>query len=140
MHYFRPHHLLCVLNYIGKGYSDDFIRNYDDIVAKINAGQRDIEIVRGPDDICGPCLNESFCHCRDEHKHLEDVATLPELQSVTGLENLDFGSVFVLTDDIIQNLRAEFKAGRIRRGCQNCEWFDLCTDVSQSNYKGTKLK
>ena len=45
----RPHHLLCLLTYSGKGYSAAFTANYDVIAGQISQGE-DILIVEGPDD------------------------------------------------------------------------------------------
>lgn len=136
----RPHHLLCMLNFIGKGYSEAFIKNFDSLMQKMNKGDITIEIVAGPDDVCTPCLTEADCHCRDDHKHNEDVATLPELRTVQGLETIDFGFRFSPTTDVIERLRHAFTAHKIRRGCRNCEWFDVCTEISQNGYKEAKLK
>ncbi|WP_439343967.1 DUF1284 domain-containing protein [Vacuolonema iberomarrocanum] len=58
----RPHHLLCLLTYSGKGYSPAFIANYDAIAARLSKGE-DIVIVCGPDDICAPLLSDSEPHC-----------------------------------------------------------------------------
>ena len=53
----RPHHLLCLLTYVGKGYGDAFIRNYDRIAQRLSMGEA-IMVVDGPDDICAPLLTD----------------------------------------------------------------------------------
>ena len=45
----RPHHLLCLLTYVGKGYSPAFTANYDAIAMRIEQGE-ELLIVSGPDD------------------------------------------------------------------------------------------
>lgn len=62
----RPHHLLCMLTYVGKGYTSGFVENYDRVAARLNAGEEDIELVDGPDDICTGLLCESHAHCFNE--------------------------------------------------------------------------
>lgn len=85
----RPHHLLCIRGFRGKGYSEAFIRNMSEIVANLNeaAGQTDateyredygltsnpacrgdsslnVMIVFGADDICRCCphlTDEGVC-------------------------------------------------------------------------------
>ena len=52
----RPHHLLCILTYVGKGYSKPFTENFDAICERINQGERNVEIIKGPDDVCAPRL------------------------------------------------------------------------------------
>ena len=61
----RSHHLLCLLTYVGKGYSAAFIANYDVIAKRLGRGE-DILIVSGPDDICQPLLGEAEPHCLGE--------------------------------------------------------------------------
>jgi len=58
----RSHHLLCLLTYVGKGYSAAFIANYDAIAKRLGRGE-DVLIVSGPDDICQPMLGEAESHC-----------------------------------------------------------------------------
>ena len=40
-----------MLTYMGKGYTSGFVENYDRVGARLNAGEEDIELVDGPDDI-----------------------------------------------------------------------------------------
>ncbi len=49
----RPHHLLCMLTYVGKGYSPAFCANYDAVLARLSAGE-EILLVDGPDSVCAP--------------------------------------------------------------------------------------
>ena len=44
----RAHHLLCMLTYVGKGYSPAFVENYEAIAARLSAGE-EIEMVAGPE-------------------------------------------------------------------------------------------
>ena len=59
----RPHHLLCLLTYVGKGYGEAFTRNYDGIAQRLSAGEP-ILVVEGPDEICAPLLADPDTHCR----------------------------------------------------------------------------
>ncbi len=43
----RAHHLLCLLTYVGKGYTPAFTANYDAVVARLDAGE-DRAAGRGP--------------------------------------------------------------------------------------------
>ena len=57
----RAHHLLCMLTYIGKGYSPAFTDNMTVIAGRVSAGEN-VEIVDGPDEICAPRLAEANAH------------------------------------------------------------------------------
>ncbi len=55
----RPHHLLCLQFFEGKGYSDDFVRQMAEIHRTLNKENPQINIVEGVDDICKKCPNRS---------------------------------------------------------------------------------
>jgi hypothetical protein len=52
----RPHHLLCIRNFIGKGYSKDFVDNMKSLINTLeeNPNQK-VLIKSGLDDICKKC-------------------------------------------------------------------------------------
>ena len=60
----RAHHLLCMLTYVGKGYSAEFAHNFDGLASRLAAGE-EVLLVEGPDAICAPlCESEGACaHC-----------------------------------------------------------------------------
>ncbi len=55
----RGHHLICLNFFRGEGYSEDFISNIYSVIGKEN-----IEIVKGPDDVCALCpyLKDDMCN------------------------------------------------------------------------------
>ncbi len=55
-----------MLTYVGKGYTSGFVENYDRVADRLNAGEEDIELLDGPDDICEGLLCESHAHCFNE--------------------------------------------------------------------------
>ena len=139
----RPHHLLCMLTYIGKGYSDVFVESYDQVINQLKSGQHDIVIVRGPDAICAPRLcdpSDTECHCRESHINDRDDEALADLNKMPEFAMLDIGSTLKLTKNLINRLRDVYKKGSIRTACNGCEWKDLCDGISHDNFKGTKLK
>ncbi len=58
----RPHHLLCVPTYVGKGYGPAFTANMTAVAERLCAGE-DIELVAEPDDICAPLRGVPDPHC-----------------------------------------------------------------------------
>jgi hypothetical protein len=133
----RAHHLLCLLTYVGKGYSPAFTANYDKVAERL-AGGEEVLIVSGPDDICVPLLDEPEPHCLGEsaagrdHLAARDVGELLRRPIVAGAR-------FSLDAARLAAMRQAFSEGRTREACRGCEWSDLCSAVSATGYTGTRL-
>jgi|GEM_PF-167289 len=133
----RPHHLLCMLTYLGKGYTADFISNYNQIVKRLNKGEP-IRLVGGPDDICQPMLQEASCHCHTGNVRERDRLAAAEIGKVLGC-SLETGSGLRLTGGQLAVLRRAFLEGSIRSGCAGCEWQELCTGIARNGFRGCRL-
>ncbi|GHG92849.1 DUF1284 domain-containing protein [Pseudodonghicola xiamenensis] len=97
----RPHHLLCILTYVGKGYSPAFTVNMSAVAGRLAAGD-EAEIVAGPDDICVLILGGSESHCRGDSVTGRDRAAADDLGGLLGLS-------------IRSGVRLTLDASRIRR-------------------------
>lgn len=67
--HFRPHHFLCTLCFQGKGYSADFIHNFQTIYNLLHAKDGDstfIEVRAKADDICTPCPHRIKQGCQTQ--------------------------------------------------------------------------
>jgi hypothetical protein len=133
----RPHHLLCMLTYVGKGYSEAFVANYDAVAKRLSDGE-DILVVDGPDDLCAPLLHEADAHCREQsvverdRQAALDIGTL--LATPIGAESrLQFGRTGLIA------MREAFSRGETRRACLGCQWADLCDAVAGRHYRDTRL-
>ena len=132
----RPHHLLCLQTYAGKGYTPAFTANYDLIAARLSQGE-EIEIVEGPDDICTPLLTEPAPHC------WRDSVTQRDQQAAANLQPLlqaNTGTTITLTAPLLEKMRASFRAGPLRPACTGCEWSELCTTIAERDFKGTRIQ
>lgn len=134
----RPHHLLCVLTYVGRGYSPAFTANMTRIAERLGAGE-EIALVAGPDDICAPLLDHPDPHCHRASVMERDRAAARDLSDLLGL-NLRTGAHWVLDEDVIGRLRAVFASHQIRSACTGCEWVDLCGSIAASGFDGAALK
>lgn len=81
----RGHHLICLNFFRGEGYSEDFISNIYSVIGKEN-----IEIVKGPDDVCAMCpyLKDDMCNnpeYSDEMILLQDREALKLLMFKPGI-------------------------------------------------------
>ena len=140
---FRPHHLLCMLTYKGKGYTDAFTDNFDKLMERLNAQPTELEICKGPDDICAPRLcdpTDTNCHCYNDDLTETDEKALADIKKIDGLKDLDYAKMIYLTPDLIKELRASYKTNAIRTACEGCEWVDLCSEIAKNNFEDTKLK
>ena len=140
----RGHHLLCILPYIGAGYTPDFIDHFDDAIARLNRGAR-IRIVRGPDSLCASLRRGGmiFCEhaktCRKASVRNRDALALKDISRVLRRKPLKIGDVFALTRKDIRYLRKLFAFGAIRRACTSCPWHGFCSTIADKNFAGTKL-
>lgn len=133
----RPHHLLCSLTHVGKGYSPAFVANMAAVLARINTGE-EIEIVAGPDDICAPLAHRRMAHCHRTHVTARDRAAADALAKLLKLP-LRTGARLRLDRATITDLRRGFDTRSIRAACLGCKWDALCTTVAMSGFKGAAL-
>ncbi|MDQ0349554.1 DUF1284 domain-containing protein [Ancylobacter vacuolatus] len=133
----RPHHLLCLLTFVGKGYTPAFTAQYRRIVARLNEGEA-VELVEGPDDICAPMLGESDHHCRNASVALRDTQARAVLAGLLG-HPLEPGRAIALTEARVGRMRRAFAEGGIRAACAGCQWSDFCTQIAGQGFAGTRL-
>jgi len=133
----RPHHLLCMLTYLGKGYTEAFVRNYGAIVDRLNRGE-EIRLVDGPDDICRPLLAEAGCHCRNDSVKSRDAQALAAIGTLLGTSAVT-GEIMVLDAPMTQRLRRAFAEGTLRAACEGCEWHALCSRIARNEFRGCRL-
>lgn len=129
----RPHHLLCLLTYAGKGYNAAFIANLDSIAVRLSAGE-DMLIVSGPDDICAPMLGEMESHCLRNSVTERDRQAAASLGTLLGYSIAE-DTELQLHSSLLRLMRDAFSSGRIRGACGGCEWFDLCSSTAASGYR-----
>lgn len=134
----RPHHLLCLLTYVGKGYSPAFIAGLTAIAKRIDGGE-DVVIVHGPDDICTPMLDDPTAHCRNATIDIRDAAAAYDVGKLLG-RGIRAGIRLSLTPDIIAQMRKGFAKAQTRSACVRCDWADLCTDIAGNGYQGAVLQ
>lgn len=133
----RPHHLLCMLTYVGKGYTPGFVANYDRLAARISEGEV-IEVVSGPDDMCQPLLCEQAPHCHDASVLRRDARALSDVTAMLG-RPVQVGTRLLPDAHLIARLRAGFRAGLNRTACQRCDWQSFCTEVADGGFAGCRV-
>jgi len=136
----RAHHLLCMLTYVGKGYSAEFAHNFDGLASRLAAGE-EVVLVEGPDAICAPlCESEGACaHCHGTGVRARDQRAVQELAPLLG-RPLGAGSRLRLDVDLLTRLRMAYASGDICGACAGCEWADLCARIAATGYEGVRLR
>ena len=134
----RPHHLLCILTYAGKGYSQSFVENFNAIVDRIVSGEH-IRIVAGPDDICSPLLDDGEAHCRNSSVIERDRLATEALSELLGIP-LGPGASISLGVGQIEKMRQSFASGENRSACSGCEWHALCSSIAERNFEQARLE
>ncbi|MFC5585473.1 DUF1284 domain-containing protein [Nitratireductor kimnyeongensis] len=134
----RAHHLLCMLTYVGRGYSPAFTANLDEIVSRLNAGE-DLLLIEGPDDICRPLLDGSpHAHCLNARVNQRDTRAAHALSHWLG-QAIDPGRAIKPDKKLIERMRSAFALGKTRQACLGCEWIDLCSTVARQDFEGALL-
>ncbi len=118
---FRPHHFLCTLGFQGKGYSSEFVENFQQIADRLRgSGGEDvvIEVVGQTDSICAPCPNRRETACTSQQK----IETLDRAhQQVLGLEvgqTLTWG-------EALDRIAGQVEVEDFHRICEPCSWKSL---------------
>lgn len=133
---FRPHHFLCSLGFAGKGYSDTFTDNMNDLVEdRLRApGGRDllIEVTLQTDDICAPCPNRRGSECLSEAR----IRALDDRHAVALAlsegDQLTWGAA-------LARIKSEIPPERLDSLCAGCQWLDhgLCKEALRDLQNGS---
>lgn len=116
----RPHHLLCLQFFEGKGYSDDFVEHMTKIHKMLLNENPKISLVKGVDDICKNCPNNVGGKCnKEESVSGNDKRTYEAIKDdVNGDETWE-----ELTEIVYKNI---INKGRLKQVCETCRWSDIC--------------
>lgn len=132
----RPHHLLCLLTYAGKGYSGAFTAGFDAIVARLSLGAP-VRVVDGPDDICAPLRHDATAHCHRDSVQQRDRQAAADLVALLQ-QPVGPGVVLALDDATLQAWRQAFAQGRTRAACTGCEWQPLCSSIAAEGFTSAR--
>lgn len=122
----RPHHILCIQNYKGKGYSLEFTQNMDKIVEKLKHNPKDkIKITFSTDDVCNKCPNrqgEDLCISNYKVKAIDNKV----------IEYLDLKEVVYEYDHLVRRLKKVININSFKDICGECEWYKkgICKEIT----------
>lgn len=131
----RPHHLLCMNLFSGKGYSDEFVYNMGRIIDRLSSGRAlNITLVSGNDEICARCPNlaaDGICR-------LGDGDVLRRDRDVLAILSLQDGGVYPY-GDIIGKIKRSITRETFNACCVSCRWHKsgLCSyDILAARLSG----
>lgn len=135
----RGHHLLCVLNWAGAGYTRAFTARFDALVEAIHAGAP-VEIVEGPDPLCQVLIEEDACeHCHGLAVLARDRRALEVVGAILA-RALAPGDRLRLDPPTVARLRAAYAAGRAEAACAGCEWTSFCRAIADGGFTDARLE
>ena len=127
----RPHHLMCIQNYRGHGYSEAFQRRMERILDVLRqspgSGLRPsphIRIVEGADDLCAACP-----HCLEGKCESDNPAVFDGLVS----ERMCLETGCVLNMEDLQDTKMSLQL--LEECCPGCSWLGLCREIIMDEQK-----
>lgn len=131
----RPHHLLCLQNFRGNGYSADFVRKMTQVSRLLQSPSRQEEssaipsskapraaicLTKGSDDLCESCPN-----CIDGRCSSEKPARFDSLV----LETSGFSYGQLLPDGMKTAGVPAMSRELLMTCCPDCQWLSLCLEI-----------
>ncbi len=122
----RPHHVLCIQNFTGKGYDKDFTNNMKNVITMLNNNPDTlIRLFPEEDCLCAECPhNFGGCHKKEQVRIIDK-----KMLDSCGYKS---GEVVSWNDVTLKVKSAVFKAGRLREICGSCQWADICNSLNNS--------
>ena len=116
----RPHHLLCLQGYEGKGYDDCFTKNMDKIYNDLNKDYSILfQLKAHNDSICKYCPNKI-----NDFSCITDEKIMAMDNKVVSFFNLEPNKVYNF-HDTIRFIKDEITYEIFESICSSCEWYNL---------------
>ena len=115
----RPHHILCIKHYEGKGYSEEFNIRMKEVIAHLDRGER-FKLVCGADDLCEACPNcrGGVCSAEQKVKRYD--------KAVTDLLGISYDKEYSKDELFARSEKEIYEKGRFDSVCSDCEWAKIC--------------
>lgn len=116
----RPHHMLCLQFFEGKGYSDGFVENMAKVKRTLEGTNPVVTIRKGTDDICAGCPKNKEGRCIHEDSVLEhDNRVYQQVIDKVGNRS-DWKTI---TEAVKKEIIA---SGKMKQVCGKCRWSQIC--------------
>lgn len=118
---FKPHHFLCMLGFVGKGYSPEFVENFSQIKEYLESevgSNHPLRVTLQSDVICSPCLYKRRSECKNQEK----IRLLDEKHLIA----LSIQEEDILTwKEAKERIRQKITLNIFHTICSPCEWKKL---------------
>lgn len=114
----RPHHLLCIQHFEGRGYSRDFTDNMEKLIGALEGINPKITLTCAVDSICSCCPNNDGGSCKDKDKVYNMDRNALELMDLNENETKRYSEYTAVARRI-----GEDEAQRV---CKKCQWQGIC--------------
>ncbi len=116
----RPHHLLCIKNFIGEGYSKEFVDNMSSVIRKLEDNpEKLIRIKVDLDDICSKCPENRITFCNSQEK-----VSMLDKKAMESL-NIHHGDE-ISWSDIKAKVSKVITPEKFQQICSSCSWYYIC--------------
>lgn len=121
--YLRPHHGICIQNFIGRGYDEKFTENMKAVISELESDEDIIiRLVSDGDVLCKHCPhNIGQCDSVEKVRRMDELClNICGLTSGSYISWSEFKHMVkkrILTTDEFDNV------------CGKCEWIDLCSEI-----------
>ena len=120
----RPHHLLCVQKYTGKGYNDAFAAGMDALIRRLAARpDTAVTLVDGRDDLCTSCPHMAGNRCDSGEKVNRLDRGVLETCGFSAGETRSWNALARTAREQVLEKDTFVKI------CGCCEWFELCRNT-----------
>lgn len=117
----RPHHILCMHHFVGKGYSEPFTQNMSKLISHLEQNPSELIMLSlSLDDICAYCPHNKNKLCISQEKVVAYDRKCLALCHLTKDTILSWQTVKQLFRKNILD------AGKLQEVCSDCEWQLLC--------------
>lgn len=115
----RPHHLLCIQNYIGKGYSDAFTAHMEEVIGMLGKDPQ-IQLVTGCDELCSACPHNAggVCDSADDVDRLDQGVL--DTCGLTPGQREHWSVLSAAAKELV--LQTE----QFEKICSACQWYEIC--------------
>ena len=98
----RPHHLLCLQTFVGRGYSEEFVKNMTLVKRQLTTNTRTpITLLSGADDLCAHCPSCVDGQCTSEKPALFDKLVRDKLGQNSSSTLIGIPESLRITEDLI---------------------------------------